>query len=85
MKPIKLYFRRTCPYCIRAKAYLDKKGFVYELIDLSNKPEELAALKKRTGWRTVPQIFFGDTLIGGCDELLALDAQGKIEQMLQAS
>jgi glutaredoxin 3 len=75
---VKLYTTNYCPYCVRAKRLLESKGISFEEINLEGQPEELSRLKERTGWRTVPQIFINDKLIGGYDELAALDRQGKL-------
>ena len=73
MPKITLYTTNYCPYCHSAKALLSEKGLSFTEIDLTDKPDELLALKERTGWRTVPQIFFDDKLIGGFSELSQLD------------
>lgn len=83
MRKVRIYTTRTCPYCIRAKALLKKKNVSYTEIDVSFD----AALRERMtaeadGARTVPQIFVGDTHVGGCDELYALDKAGKLDPLL---
>jgi len=83
MKPVKIYTKSTCPFCHRVTAFFKQKGVPFEEIDLSSKPDELSALKERTGLRTVPQVFVGDTLVGGCDDTLALDAEGKLDVLLE--
>lgn len=82
MKKVVLYTTATCPYCIRALALLDKKGVVYENIDVSANREVFEAVKKRTQCRTVPQIMIDDTFIGGCDDLYALEQGGRLNQVL---
>jgi len=84
MKSVKIYSKSTCPFCVRIKNFFEEKGVPFEDIDLTDKPDELAALKDRTGLRTVPQVFIGDKLIGGCDDTLKLDAEGKLQQMLES-
>lgn len=71
MPKVLIYTTEYCPYCVRAKQLLNSRGLTYEEINLEGKPDELASLKARTGWRTVPQIFFDDVLIGGYTELAA--------------
>lgn len=83
MQPVTIYTTRICPYCVNAKRLLDKKGVAYEeiRIDTSNeKYEEM--LSRSNGMRTVPQIFIGDTHVGGCDELYALEKQGQLNLLL---
>lgn len=84
MKLIKIFTKNSCPYCRRVKEFFDAKGLNYEEIDLQNKPEELAALKEKTGLRTVPQVFIGDKLIGGCDDTLKLDSEGKLDELVNS-
>ena len=82
MQKVTIYTTEYCPYCVRAKNFLKGEGIPFTEVNLEGKPEERAALAKRTGLRTVPQIFFGEELIGGCDDLLALDARGKMREKL---
>jgi len=80
---IVVYTTTTCPYCIRAKALLKERGLAFEEIAVDESPEARAQMTTRAGGRrTVPQIFFGDRHIGGCDELHALDATGELETAL---
>jgi glutaredoxin 3 len=83
MKPIRIYTTPICPYCVRAKSLLTKKGAPFEEVDVfmddSARDEMLA---KSGGARTVPQIFIGDTHVGGCDELYALERAGELDQIL---
>jgi glutaredoxin 3 len=86
MPPIKMYTTAVCPYCVRAKQFLKARGVEHideVRIDLS--PEERERMMALTGRRTVPQIFIGDTHVGGCDDLMALDGRGGLIPMLQAS
>ncbi|MEQ1878087.1 MAG: glutaredoxin 3 [Bdellovibrionia bacterium] len=80
---VKMYTTTYCPYCVRAKHLLKSKGIPFEEINLSGKDDELDALKERTGWRTVPQIFIGEQLVGGYTELAALDANGKLDHLVK--
>lgn len=80
---IVIYTTAYCPYCNRAKALLTRRGLQYDEIDVDESPEMRAVMVARAGGRrTVPQIFFGDRHIGGCDELQALDARGELEKVL---
>jgi glutaredoxin 3 len=83
MKQIRVYTTQICPYCVRAKSLLKKKGAAFEEIDVGM---DVAArdqmLKASGGARTVPQIFIGDTHVGGCDELYALEREGKLDPLL---
>lgn len=82
MKKVTVYTTSNCPYCVRAKQLLTTKGIPFEEINLSGKPDELVALKNRTGWRTVPQIFIGEELIGGFSELSELNASNELDKKL---
>jgi glutaredoxin 3 len=75
---VKIYTTTVCPYCVRAKALLSKRGIAYQEINVSNDDETRAWLVKATGQRTVPQIFIGGQSIGGSDELAALDRAGQL-------
>jgi glutaredoxin 3 len=83
MKPVKIYTTPICPYCMRAKRLLEKKGVRYEEIDVSGDDQARIDLAQRTGMRTVPQIFIGDYHVGGSDELHALESEGKLDALLQ--
>jgi glutaredoxin 3 len=80
---VAVYVTDYCPYCTQAKALLDKKGVVYDTIDVTGDDQKRAWLVKATGRRTVPQIFINDRPVGGCDDLYALDRGGKLEPMLR--
>lgn len=86
MQTVKIYTTATCPYCIRAKQILLAKG-VDQLneIRVDLQPESRAEMMAITGRRTVPQIFIGDTHVGGCDDLVALDGRGGLLPLLQAA
>jgi glutaredoxin 3 len=78
-----MYTKTVCAYCTRAKNLLNAKDVSYEEINVDHKPPEFYEnLKKQTGWMTVPQIFINDKLIGGYDDLKALDQAGKLDQLL---
>ena len=86
MKPVRIYTTPICPYCARAKSLLTKKGAAFEEVDVfmdAGARDEMLA--KSGGARTVPQIFIGDTHVGGSDDLQALDAEGKLDLLLKAS
>lgn len=73
-----IYTTASCPYCQRAKSLLTRHGWPYEEIDLTGDAEARAALVARTGMRTVPQIFLDETLLGGYDDLVALERSGEL-------
>ena len=81
-----MYTTAVCPYCVRAKQILKAKGVDHiEEVRVDVNPEERARMMEITGRRTVPQIFIGDTHVGGCDDLMALDSQGGLMPFLQAA
>jgi len=83
MKPVTIYTTPICPYCVRAKSLLGKKGVTYDEVDVMRDckaREEMLA--KSGGARTVPQIFIGETHVGGCDDLYELDREGKLDPLL---
>lgn len=85
MTDITVYSGPHCPYCVKAKALLTRKGMAFTEIDVkadSAKLEEMLA--RSNGRRTIPQIFIGEKHIGGCDDLYALDAAGQLDPLLQA-
>ena len=85
MPVVKMYTTAVCPYCVRAKQILKSKGVAdIEEIRIDQLPEARAHMMNITGRRTVPQIFIGDTHVGGCDDLVALDAKGGLMPLLQA-
>ncbi len=82
---IEIYTQPWCPYCARAVNLLTKKGVAFREIDAPHGTPERAELIRRAGGRsTVPQIFIGGRHIGGSDELVALDARGELDRLLQA-
>ena len=83
MAKVRMYLTATCPYCVRAKMLLDEHGVkdIEEIrVDLISGARE--AMMTETGRRTVPQIFVGQTHVGGCDDLMALDRAGQLAPML---
>ena len=83
MAQVKMYSKVPCPYCVNAKRLLVDKGIPFEEIDLTNDPEQMEELKNKTGWRTFPMIFFDDKLIGGYQDLRALDEADQLEDLLE--
>lgn len=80
-----IYTKVYCPYCVRAKALLDSKQVRYEEIRIDEDPSKRPEMiEKANGGYTVPQIFIGSNHIGGCDEMMALEAAGKLDQLLTA-
>ena len=85
MQTVKMYTTAVCPYCIQAKRVLQAKGVeLIEEIRVDANPEERVRMMEMTGRRTVPQIFIGETHVGGCDDLMALDSRGGLVPLLQA-
>jgi glutaredoxin 3 len=84
MAKVLMVKKNPCPYCDRAKNLLDGKGIPFEVIDLTDKMDELQAWKEKTGWKTVPMIFINDTLVGGYTDLKALDDEGKLDELVKA-
>ena len=79
---VTIYLTRWCPFCSRAKWLLDSKGIQYDEIDVDTDPALRQEMMARAGRHTVPQIFIGQTHVGGCDDLFALEQQGKLDPML---
>lgn len=83
MSQVTIYTKAYCPYCVRAKSVLDNKGVSYQEIRIDEQPELRPEMISRAGGRTtVPQIFIGERHIGGCDDMLALDANGQLDPLL---
>ncbi len=86
MAKTEIYYTNWCPYCHQAKALLDRKGVDYVGIDLTNAgPEEIQAMRERSGRTSVPQIFIDDRHIGGFDDLAALERAGELDALLNDS
>lgn len=83
MKPVKMYTTQVCPFCMRAKSLLKQRGVAeIQEIRIDTDPAERDRMIELTGRRTVPQIFIGDTHVGGCDDLMALDRAGGLTPLL---
>lgn len=82
MTKVEIYTTQWCPYCSAAKALLDDKGVRYEEIDASDPEVRGAMVQRANGRRTVPQIFVGETHVGGYDDLSALDRRGQLDPLL---
>ncbi len=83
MPPVKMYTTAVCPYCVRAKQFLKSKGVdSIEEVRVDLDPQARETMMQTTGRRTVPQIFIGETHVGGCDDLFALDASGGLAPLL---
>ncbi|WP_064429574.1 glutaredoxin 3 [Rickettsia sp. Tenjiku01] len=80
-----IYTLASCPYCIKAKALLDKKNVAYEEIEISNftQEEKEKFIKKSGGKKTVPQIFIDNMHVGGCDALFDLEKEGRLDKLLE--
>ena len=85
MKPVEIYTSPLCGYCHAAKRLLNQKGVTYAEVNVLEQPERKAEMIQRAnGGRTVPQIFIGETHVGGCDDLFALEQAGKLDPLLSA-
>jgi glutaredoxin 3 len=84
MAKVEIYTWRFCPFCIRAKQLLDRKGVTYEehVIDGDEKARDAMVARGSDGRRSVPQIFIDDQHVGGCDDLYSLERQGRLELLL---
>ena len=79
MPKVEVYCTPFCPYCVRAKKLLDNKGVEYEEIRIWHHPERQPGMVERGRGTSVPQIFIDDFHVGGCDDLYALEAEGKLD------
>ena len=82
MPAVVMYTTGWCPYCQRARQLLRRKDVPVTEIDLDSAPEKRAEMQQKSGRRTVPQIFIGDTHVGGSDDLHALEDAGKLDALL---
>jgi glutaredoxin 3 len=83
MQPVKMYTTEVCPFCVRAKALLTQRGVqAIEEIRIDLDAQQRQVMMESTGRRTVPQIFIGDTHVGGCDDLIDLDRSGGLMPLL---
>jgi glutaredoxin 3 len=86
MQKVEIYTSPLCGYCHAAKRLLKQKGVSFSEVDILAEPTRKAEMIKRAnGGRTVPQIFVGETHVGGCDDLYALDRAGKLDPLLAAT
>ncbi len=83
MPKVEIYTKMFCPYCVRAKRLLADKGVGFEEIDITmGGPQRAEMIQRANGRTTVPQIFIGDTHVGGSDDLVALERKGQLDPML---
>lgn len=82
MQPVLMYSTAYCPFCIRAKQLLASKDLAFDNIAVDGNPELRREMMEKSGQRTVPQIWVGDYHVGGCDELFALERDGKLDRLL---
>ena len=83
MPKVTMYATAVCPYCVRAEQLLRKKGVTdIEKVRVDLEPERREEMMQKTGRRTVPQIYIGETHVGGCDDLYALEKDGKLDPLL---
>ena len=80
---VTVYTTSYCPYCVRAKALLKRKGFVFEEVPVDDDEARRAWLVEKTGQRTVPQVFAGERSLGGFSDIDALDREGKLDPILR--
>ena len=80
-----MYTTASCPFCQSAERLLEEKGVAVEKIRVDLEPARRAEMMKRSGRRTVPQIWIGSRHVGGCDDLYALERDGKLDSLLKAT
>ena len=85
MSKVQIYSTNWCPYCDAAKSLLEDKGVAYDEIDVTDPTLRMEMMQRAHGRRTVPQIFVGETHIGGYDDLAALERRGKLDPLLSCS
>ncbi|MEE4173746.1 MAG: glutaredoxin 3 [Xanthomonadales bacterium] len=85
MATIEIYTNGWCPFCTRAKRLLDKRGLEYREYPIDQEPERRAEMIQRSGRLTVPQIFIGETHVGGSDDLARLHGNGELDRLLEQS
>ncbi|PJD93069.1 MAG: glutaredoxin 3 [Legionella sp.] len=83
MPNVIIYSTATCPYCGRAKQLLKEKNVSFTEIRVDEHPEKRTEMQEKSQRHTVPQIFINDHHVGGCDDLYALDAQGRLDELLK--
>ena len=79
---VTMYTTQFCPYCVRARNLLDRKGIAYQDIAVDHDPQLRREMMTRSGRNTVPQIWIGEQHIGGCDEMMSLERQGHLDELL---
>ena len=85
MAQVTIYTKPFCPFCIRAVSLLEKKGVAFDEISAAFDADKKAEMLERSGGRaTYPQIFIGETHVGGCDDIMALEQAGKLDPLLAA-
>jgi glutaredoxin 3 len=82
MAHVFMYTQSYCPFCERARSLLQSKGIDWDEVDLADEPARRAEMIERSGRETVPQIWIDDAHVGGCEELVALEARGELDTML---
>ena len=82
MNKITIYSTRICPYCVRAKNFFNKKNLEYTEIMIDRDPNQMRVMMEKSGRQSVPQIFIGDYHVGGFDDLIEHDMDGKLEGLL---
>ncbi len=86
MNAVRMYTTQVCPFCIQAKSLLKQRGVqAIDEVRIDLDPAQRDQMIALTGRRTVPQIFIGDTHVGGCDDLMALDRRGGLQPLLQGA
>lgn len=85
VNPIVMYATRFCPFCMRARMLLDARGWSYEEIAVDQEPHRRAEMMEKSGRHTVPQIWIGDTHVGGCDDLFRLEAAGDLDNLVMGT
>jgi len=83
MPKVQIYTTQWCPYCHAAKALLSEKGVSFEEVDAADPEVRSAMVQRAHGRRTVPQIFIGDTHVGGYDDMAALERRGRLDPLLE--
>lgn len=83
MPAVVIYSSAWCPFCIRAKQLLSRKGVAFEEISVDGQPALRAEMTRKAGRTSVPQIWIGATHVGGCDDLYALERAGQLDVLLQ--
>jgi len=85
MTKVEIYTKGHCPFCHRAKALLEQKGVTYKEFSLDQQPSlRNEMIDRANGGYTVPQIFIGETHVGGCDDILALESRNELDKLLAA-